>query len=127
MRLDVDCSEIDPQELQSIEKKAVQNLVQRIGEKVVWGPDQGVSVLRYDNWKGEYARIEEGEPLVDEIDQQEGWASKQVTFYAELVDLNHDSKVGYVPSKMAAQMADDEWAAVKQIVPMVTEPTVLVE
>lgn len=127
MLLDANCSEIDPQELQSMEEKAVQNLVQRIGETVFWGPDHEVSLLRFDNWAGEYVRIEDGEQLVDEIDQQEGWASKEVTIYAKLVDLNHDSKVGYVPSKMAAQMVDDQWVAQQQIVPMVTEPTVLGE
>jgi hypothetical protein len=52
VRLDVDCSEIDPHELQSMEEKAVQILVQRIGEKVIWSPDQEVSLLRFDNWKG---------------------------------------------------------------------------
>ena len=36
--------------------------------------------------------------MVDEIDQQDGWTSKEVTFRAELVDLKSDSKVGYVPS-----------------------------
>ena len=35
VRLDVDYSEMDPEDLQSMEEKAVQNLVQRIGEKVV--------------------------------------------------------------------------------------------
>ena len=52
--------------------------------------------------------IEDGEQMVDEIDRQEGWESKQVNFYDELVDLNRDSKVGYVASKMAAQMEENE-------------------
>jgi hypothetical protein len=125
--LDANCSEIDPQELQSMEEKAVQNLMQKIGETVFWGPDHEVPLLRFDNWAGEYVRMEDGEQLVDEIDQQEGWASKEVTIYVELVDLNHDSKVGYVPSKMAEQMVDDQWVAQQQIVPMVTDPTVLGE
>jgi hypothetical protein len=94
--LDVEFSDIDRQELQSLEEKAVKNLVETIGESVFWGPNQEVSLLRFDNWKGEYVRIEDGEQMVAEIDEQEGWASKQVTFSAELVDLKCDSKVGYI-------------------------------
>jgi hypothetical protein len=80
VRLDVEFADIDPQELQSLEEKAVKNLVERIGEGVFWGPNQEVSLLRFDNWKGEYVRIEDGEQMVPEIDEQEGWASKQVIF-----------------------------------------------
>jgi hypothetical protein len=76
---------------------------------------------------GEYVIIEDGEQSIDEIDQQKGCASKQVTIYVELVDLNQDFKVGYVPSKMAAQMVEDQWVAQQQIVPMVTKPTLLGE
>ena len=46
-------------------------------------------------------RIEDGEEMVDEIDRQDGWTTKQTMFHAELVDLKTDSKVGYVPSKLA--------------------------
>ena len=64
----------------------------------------------FDNWKGEYVRIENGEEMVDEIDRQDGWASKQTTFLAELLDLKSDSMDGYVPSKLASQTVDDDWA-----------------
>ena len=127
VRLDVELSDIDPLELEGLEEKAVQNLVERIGESIVWGPDQEVSLQRFDNWKGEYVRIEDGEQMVEEIDQQEGWERREVIFYAEQIDLKSDSKVGYVQSKMAAQIADDEWAADKQMLPLFTEPTVLDE
>jgi hypothetical protein len=36
-------------------------------------------------------------------------------------------KVGYVASKLAAQIADDEWASQRQIMPIVTEVTVISE
>ena len=65
--------------------------------------------------------------MVAEIDQQEGWASKQVTFYAELIDLQTHSRVGYVPSKMAAQVEDDEWVSQKKMLALLTEPTVVAE
>jgi hypothetical protein len=75
-----------------------------------------------------YVRIEDGEDMVDEIDRQEGWTSKKATFWAELIDLNQDSRVGYVPSKMASQMADAEWAAEKRLLlPMLPELTVICE
>ncbi|KAE8770447.1 Auxin-induced protein 5NG4 [Hordeum vulgare] len=127
VRWDVDCRDIDPQELQSMEEKAVQNLVERIGESIVWGPDQEVSLLRFDNWKGCYVRIEDGEDMVAQIDRQEGWTSKVATFYAELIDLKSDSKVGYVQSKMASQMADAEWVAQMQMLLPISELTVIGE
>ena len=49
----------------------------------------------------------------------------RATFLAELVDLKSNSRVGYVPSKLAMQIADDEWTASRQIIPIVTEVTVL--
>ena len=101
VKWEVDCAEIDPTELQKMEEKAVRKLVEKIGETVVWGPEQEVSLLRYDDFKGEYVRIEDGEQIIDEIDRQEGWASLRFDFFAELVDLNIDSKVGYVPSHLA--------------------------
>ncbi|KAE8816754.1 protease Do-like 1, chloroplastic [Hordeum vulgare] len=110
VKWEVELSEIDPQELQSMEEKAVRNVVAKIGESIFWGPEQEVALLWFDNWKGEYVRIEDGEEMVDEIDRQNGWTTKQTTFRAELVDLKSDSKVGYVPSKLAAQMVDDDWA-----------------
>ncbi|KAE8817590.1 hypothetical protein D1007_04691 [Hordeum vulgare] len=49
-------------------------------------------------------------------------------FHAELVDLKSNSKVGYVPSKLASQMTDDDWASERQIMPMCTgEVTILRE
>jgi hypothetical protein len=81
-----------------LEEKVVKNLAERIGESVFWGPGQELSLLRFDNWKGEHVRIEDGEDLVSEIDRRDGWTSKNATFYAELVDLKSDSKVGYVAS-----------------------------
>ncbi|KAE8793891.1 hypothetical protein D1007_31481 [Hordeum vulgare] len=93
VKWEVDCAEIDPNELQSMEEKAVRKLVEKIGETVIWGPEQEVSLLRYDYFKGEYVRIEDGEDIVDEIDRQEGWASLRAELFAELVDLNIDSKV----------------------------------
>ncbi|KAE8796298.1 hypothetical protein D1007_28819 [Hordeum vulgare] len=93
VKWEVDCAEIDPIEIQSMEEKAVRKLVEKIGETVLWGPEQEVSLLRYDDFKGEYVRIEDGEDIVVEIDRQEGWASLRAEFFAELVDLNIDSKV----------------------------------
>ena len=127
MRLDVEFADVDPQKLESMKEKAVGNLVERIGESIVWGPEQEVSLQRFDNYNGEYVRIEDGEFMVAEIDQQEGWASKQVTFYAELIDLQTHSRVGYVPSKMAAQVEDDEWVSQKKMLALLTEPTVVAE
>ena len=127
VRLDVDFADVDPQELEIMKEKAVGNLVERIGESIVWGPEQEVSLQRFDNYNGEYVRIEDGESMVAEIDQQEGWASKQVTFYAELIDLQTHSRVGYVPSKMAAQMEDDEWVSQKKMLALLTEPTIVAE
>ncbi|KAE8770389.1 hypothetical protein D1007_57855 [Hordeum vulgare] len=93
VKWEVDCAEIDPHEIQSMEEKAVRKLVEKIGETVLWGPEQEVSLLRHDDFKGEYVRIEDGEDIVVEIDRQEGWASLMAEFLAELVDLNIDSKV----------------------------------
>ncbi|KAE8818189.1 hypothetical protein D1007_04065 [Hordeum vulgare] len=101
-----------------MEKRAVRNVVEKIGEGIFWGPEQEASLLRFDNWKGEYVRIGNGEEMVDEIDRQDGWASKQTSFHAELIDLKSDSKVGYVPSKLASQMVDDDWTSQRQITPM---------
>jgi hypothetical protein len=56
--------------------------------------------------------MEDGEALVDKIDRQDGWTSKRATFLAELVDMKSDLVVGYVPSKLAMQIADDDWLQV---------------
>jgi hypothetical protein len=86
-----------------------------------------VALLWYNESKGEYSRIEDGGSLVDEIDRQQGWERESSTFRAELIDLKPDSLVGYVPSKFALQIEEDEWAASRQIMPIVTEPTVLAD
>jgi hypothetical protein len=39
-------------------ENAVKNLVDKIGKSVVCGPKQEVSLLVFDDWKGEYVRIE---------------------------------------------------------------------
>ena len=111
MKQEVEFEEIDPQEIQSMEERAVRNVVEKIGESIFWGPEQELALLRFDNWKGEYVIIENDEDMVDEIDRQDGWASKQTTFHAELIDLKLHSRVGYVPSKLASQMVDDDWAS----------------
>ncbi|KAE8802941.1 Auxin-induced protein 5NG4 [Hordeum vulgare] len=127
VKREVDSAEIDPNELQSMEEKAVRKLVEKIGEIVLWGPEQEVSLLRYDDFKGEYVRIEDGEDIVYEIDRHEGWASLRAEFFAELVDMNIDSKVGYVPSHLAMQKADDDWASQRHIVPIITDMTVIAD
>ncbi|KAE8787391.1 hypothetical protein D1007_38664 [Hordeum vulgare] len=127
VKWEVDCAEIDPNEIQSMEEKAVRKLMEKIGETVLWGPEQEVSLLRHDDFKGEYVRIEDGEDIVVEIDRQEGWASLMAEFFAELVDLNIDSKVGYVPSHLAMQKADDDWASQRHIVPIITDLTVIAD
>jgi hypothetical protein len=45
---------------------------------------------------------------------------------AELIDLKPDSLVGYVPSKLACQIVEDDWATQMQIMPIVTELAVLI-
>ncbi|KAE8788617.1 hypothetical protein D1007_37325 [Hordeum vulgare] len=91
------------------------------------GPEQEVSLLRYDDFKGEYVIIEDGEDIVDEIVRQEGWASLRADFFAELVDLNIDSKVGYVSSHLAMQKVDDDWDSQRHIVPIITDLTVIAD
>ena len=83
-------------------------MVEKIGDSVVWGPEQEVSLLRFDDCKCDYVRVETGEHIVDEIDERNGWTSKTVLFLAELIDLKPDSRVGYVASKLAAQMVEEE-------------------
>jgi hypothetical protein len=50
-----------------MEEQAVENVVEKLGESVIWSPGQKVSLLQFENWKGEYVRIESGEEIVDEI------------------------------------------------------------
>ncbi|KAE8812258.1 hypothetical protein D1007_10605 [Hordeum vulgare] len=126
VKWEIDFAEIDPQDLKSMEEKAVKNMEEKNGESIFWGLEQEVALLRFDNLKGEYVRIQDGEEMVDEIDRQDGWTTKQTMFHAELVDLKSDSKVGYVPSKLASHMVNDDWALERQIMPMCTrEVTVL--
>jgi hypothetical protein len=127
MRWEVEFREIDPQELHNMEERAMKNVVEKLGESVIWGPRQEVLLLRFENWKGEYVRIECGEEMVDEIDQKDGWTTKDATFCAELITLKLDSKVGYVASKLASPMSDDAWASRSQVVPIRTEVIVLAE
>jgi hypothetical protein len=127
VRWEVEFGEIDPQKLHNMEEQAMRNVVEKLGESVILGPGQEVSLLRFENWKSEYVRIESGEEMVDEIDQQDGWTTKGATFHAELVDMKSDSKVGYVHSKLASQMSDDAWTSHSQVVPIRTKVTVLAE
>ncbi|KAE8779481.1 hypothetical protein D1007_47499 [Hordeum vulgare] len=69
----------------------------------------------------------EKEPSGSASNRQEGWASLKAEFFAELVDLNIDSKVGYVPSHLAMQKADDDWASQRHIVPIITDLTVITD
>ena len=62
----------DPQELQSLGEEAVRNMVEKIGDSVVWGPEQEIYLLRFDDWKGEYVRVETREQMVDEINERDG-------------------------------------------------------
>lgn len=122
---DVPLQDIDPQELERMEEEAVRNVVDKIGESVVWGPKQEVSLLVFDDWKQEYVRVETGEEMVEEIDRRDGWTNNSVLFLAQLVDLNPASRVVYVPSKLACQIVEDDWATQMQIMPIVTELAVL--
>ncbi|KAE8774030.1 hypothetical protein D1007_53654 [Hordeum vulgare] len=99
VKWEVDCAEIDPNELQSMEEKAVRKLVEKIGETVLWVQSK----------------------------RQEGWASLRAEFFVELVDLNIDSKVGYVPAHLAMQKANDDWASQRHIVPIITDLTVIAD
>ncbi|GJM87235.1 hypothetical protein PR202_ga03169 [Eleusine coracana subsp. coracana] len=78
---EVDCAEIDPQDLVNQEAQAVRNLVDKIGESIPWGPEQEVALIHFDEWKGEYVRMED----------------------------------------------DDDWAASRQIDPILTEVTVFAD
>ena len=66
VKWEVEFAAIDPQELQSMEEKVMKIVSEKIGESIFWAPEQEVSLLRFDNWKGEYVRIEDGEEMVDE-------------------------------------------------------------
>ena len=81
VKWEVEFTEIDPQVLQNMGETAVKKWVEKIGENIVWGLEQEVSLLRFDDWKGEYVRIEDGEQIVEEIDRQNGWTSKRAIFF----------------------------------------------
>jgi hypothetical protein len=97
VKFEVEFSEMDAQELQSMEEKAVKNWVEKIGESVVWGPEQELSLLRFDDWKGEYVRIEDGDDLVTEIDRRDGWTSKHQPFMQKLLIANLIPKLDMWP------------------------------
>jgi hypothetical protein len=88
---EVEFAEIDPQDLVNQEEKAVRNIVEKIGESIAWGPEQKVALLRFEEWKGEYVRMEDGEALVDEIDRQDGWyiSNVSIIFDAPCLFLHH--------------------------------------
>jgi hypothetical protein len=67
--LEIKFCDLDPQELQIMEEHAVRNVVEKIGKSVLWGLEQELSLLRYNDWKGEYVRIEDGDEMVEEIDR----------------------------------------------------------
>ena len=69
VRWEVDFADIDPQELQIKEEKAVRNVVEKLGQSVLWHPAQEVALLQFDDFKGEYVRIENREEMVDKIDR----------------------------------------------------------
>ncbi|KAE8787820.1 hypothetical protein D1007_38138 [Hordeum vulgare] len=108
MKWEVEFEEIYAMEIQSMEERAMRNVVEKIAKISFLVPQQEVSLLRFGNCKGESARIENGEEMVDEIDRLDGWASKQTSFHAELVGLKSDSNIGYLPSKLASQMVHDD-------------------
>ena len=45
VKWEMELEHVDPQELERMGEEAVRNLVEKIGERVVWGPDQEVSLL----------------------------------------------------------------------------------
>jgi hypothetical protein len=45
----VEFGEIDPQELHNMEEQVVRNVVEKLGESVIWGPGQEVSLLCFEN------------------------------------------------------------------------------
>jgi hypothetical protein len=47
--LEINFCDLDPQELQIMEEQAVRNLVEKIRENILWGPEQELSLLRYDD------------------------------------------------------------------------------
>jgi hypothetical protein len=49
MRWEVDFGEIDPQEMHNMEELAVRNVVEKLGESVIWDPGQEVSLIRFEN------------------------------------------------------------------------------
>jgi hypothetical protein len=69
---EVEFREIDRQEMHNMEEQAMRNVVEKLGETIIWGPGQEVLLLWFENWKGKYVRIESGEEIVAEIDRQDG-------------------------------------------------------
>ncbi|KAE8780289.1 hypothetical protein D1007_46562 [Hordeum vulgare] len=59
VKWEVELTDIDSQVLHNMGEKAVKKWVEKIRESIVLGPEQEVSLLRFDDWKGEkkfYAR-----------------------------------------------------------------------
>jgi hypothetical protein len=54
VRWEVEFREIDPQELHNMEERVVRNVVEKLGESIIWGPRQEISLIRFENWKGKY-------------------------------------------------------------------------
>ena len=48
VKWEVELEHVDPQELERMGEAAVRNLVEKIRERVVWGLDQEVSLLRFE-------------------------------------------------------------------------------
>jgi hypothetical protein len=80
MLLEINFCDLDTQELQIMEEQAVRNLVEKIGESVLWGPKQELSLLRYDDWKGEYVKIEDGDEMVEEIIDKRAGIANMLSF-----------------------------------------------
>jgi hypothetical protein len=51
VRWEVEFGVVDPQELQNMEEKSVKNMVEKLGQSVLWGPEQEVVMLRFKNLK----------------------------------------------------------------------------
>ena len=45
---EVEFADIDPVDLANQEEKAVRNVVEKIGESVPWGPQQDVTLVRFE-------------------------------------------------------------------------------
>ena len=85
VKWEVEFTEIDPQVLQNMGEKAVKKWVEKIGENVVWGPEQEVSLLRFDDWKGEYVRMMVNRLLMKSIGKTAGQANELIFLLSWLI------------------------------------------